>query len=317
MWKIRGRFSHSLRGYWLGLMQTDWTLIEHWWIGSPSEVILVTVDRGRPMFYVYCMLLYNRLCIYCRYQELNANLFFVAAVVMVGWGFSIVVAPWWRHQMETFSALLAICAGNSPVTGEFPAQRPVTRSFLVFFDLRLNKRLSKQSWGWWFETPSRSLWHHRNVISFRVTLLALCHCRWKDSGPWFNINMSSYQHRKSHRGDKTVVRSSYLHSGISYTGKMIYLYWFTPLISYQPTQTYTTTKQSDVHISWDELFLCSVHIVSSWWILGIRLSTFITGYLRGTGAMARLSQWASYQIRKIADCACGRECRERFTRHQL
>ena len=45
--------------------------------------------------------------------------------------------------METFSALLAICAGNSPVTGEFPAQRPVTRSFDIFFDLRLNKRLSK------------------------------------------------------------------------------------------------------------------------------------------------------------------------------
>ena len=33
---------------------------------------------------------------------------------------------WWRHQMETFSALLAICAGNSPISGEFPAQRPVT-----------------------------------------------------------------------------------------------------------------------------------------------------------------------------------------------
>ena len=45
--------------------------------------------------------------------------------------------------METFSALLAICAGNSPVPGEFPTQRPVTRSFDVFFDLRLNKRLSK------------------------------------------------------------------------------------------------------------------------------------------------------------------------------
>ena len=41
--------------------------------------------------------------------------------------------PWWRHQMETFSALLAICAGNSPVTGEFPVQRPVTRSFNVSF----------------------------------------------------------------------------------------------------------------------------------------------------------------------------------------
>ena len=65
--------------------------------------------------------------------------------------------------METFSALLAICAGNSPVPGEFPTQRPVTRSFDVYFDLRPNKRLSKRSWGWWFETQSRPLWRHRNA----------------------------------------------------------------------------------------------------------------------------------------------------------
>ena len=45
------------------------------------------------------------------------------------------------------------------------------------------------------------------------------------SGPWFNIKMSSYQYRKSHCGDKTILRSSYLHNGISYTGKMISLYW--------------------------------------------------------------------------------------------
>ena len=69
---------------------------------------------------------------------------------------------WWLHQMETFSALLAICAGNSPVPGEFPTQRPVTRSFDVFFDLRPNKRLSKQWWGWWFETQLCPLWRHRN-----------------------------------------------------------------------------------------------------------------------------------------------------------
>ena len=62
----------------------------------------------------------------------------------------------------TFSALLTICAGDSPVNGEFPAQRPVTGSFDVFFDLRLNERLSKQSWDRWFETPSRSLWRHSN-----------------------------------------------------------------------------------------------------------------------------------------------------------
>ena len=45
---------------------------------------------------------------------------------------------WLRHHMETFSVLLALCAGNSPITGEFPAQRPMTRRFVVFFDLRLN-----------------------------------------------------------------------------------------------------------------------------------------------------------------------------------
>ena len=77
----------------------------------------------------------------------------------------ILFISWWRHQMETFSALLALCAGNSPVTGEFPSQRPVARSFDVFFDQRLNKQLSKQSWGWWSETPSRSLWRDCNAIS--------------------------------------------------------------------------------------------------------------------------------------------------------
>ena len=71
---------------------------------------------------------------------------------------------WWCHQMETFSMLLAICAGNSPVPGEFPAQRPVTWSSDVFFDLCLNKRLSKQWWGWWFETPWGLLWRHYNGL---------------------------------------------------------------------------------------------------------------------------------------------------------
>ena len=44
--------------------------------------------------------------------------------------------------------------------GEFPPQRPVTQSFDVFFDLRPNKHLNKQPWGWWFEMPSWSLWRH-------------------------------------------------------------------------------------------------------------------------------------------------------------
>ena len=65
---------------------------------------------------------------------------------------------WWRHQMETFPALLALCEGNPPVTGG------VTRGCDVFFDLRLNKLLNKQSRRWRFETPLRSFWRHCNGV---------------------------------------------------------------------------------------------------------------------------------------------------------
>ena len=71
-----------------------------------------------------------------------------------------------------------LCAGNSPVTGEFPAQRPVPRSFEVFFDPRLNKPLNKQSWGWWFETPWLPLRRHCNVLSHcqgMMAELAVCY----------------------------------------------------------------------------------------------------------------------------------------------
>ena len=76
----------------------------------------------------------------------------------------------WHYQMEPFSVLLALCVGNSPVTGEITSQRPVTRSFGVFFDLRLNKWSSKQSWGWTFQMLLRSLWLHCNALHRRVEL---------------------------------------------------------------------------------------------------------------------------------------------------
>ena len=79
--------------------------------------------------------------------------------------------------METFSVLLGICAGNSPVTGEFPTQRPVTRSFDVFFlYLRLNKRLSKESRGWWFQTTLRPLWRHCNEPEWKGMIDYLINC---------------------------------------------------------------------------------------------------------------------------------------------
>ena len=90
-------------------------------------------------------------------------------------GFNVYDDSLWRHKIETFSALLAICAGNSPVTGEFHAQRPVTRNFDVFFDLRLNKRLSEQWWGRWLETSSHPLWRHSNVKLWHVCKFHIRH----------------------------------------------------------------------------------------------------------------------------------------------
>ena len=100
-------------------------------------------------------------CLLCVYWK-NCLITWLKYARSISWPRNIPQITWWRHQMEKFSALLAICAGNSPVPGEFPTQRPVTRSFDVFFDLRLNKRLSKQSWGWWLETIFRPLWRNRN-----------------------------------------------------------------------------------------------------------------------------------------------------------
>ena len=71
---------------------------------------------------------------------------------------------WWLHLIETFSELLALCEVNPPVTGGFLSQKPVMRSFGVFVDLRLNKRMSKQSKRRWFEMPLRSVWRHCTVL---------------------------------------------------------------------------------------------------------------------------------------------------------
>ena len=87
-------------------------------------------------------------------------------------------------SMETFSALLAICAGNSPVPGEFPTQRPVTRGFDVFFDLSPNKRLSKQSWGWWLEMLSRPLWRNCNAHRQGTTVHTLSYV---DVNTWAHL----------------------------------------------------------------------------------------------------------------------------------
>ena len=105
---------------------------------------------------IRCIVTPNIQCI--PWNMLMVWLCFIIFILRVPDGF--MCTSWWRHQMETFSALLALWQGNPPVTGGFPSQRPVMRNFHVFFDLRLKKRLNKQSRHRWFETPSHPLWRH-------------------------------------------------------------------------------------------------------------------------------------------------------------
>ena len=106
--------------------------------GNSRNVEDFTGTTGESLWYESAKLLFEADC-YCRwyfpsriFKSLQITMEIIRDVInwidsdSFGGGES---KTWWRHQMETFSALLALCAGNSPVTGEFPAQRPVTRSF--------------------------------------------------------------------------------------------------------------------------------------------------------------------------------------------
>ena len=85
------------------------------------------------------------------------------------------ICSWWCHRMETFSALLALCAVNSPVTGEFPAQRPVTQSFGVFFDLCLIL-------AWVNNREAGDLRCHRAHYDVIVMSWVMLSCNWLSSG---------------------------------------------------------------------------------------------------------------------------------------
>ena len=156
--------------------------------------------------------------------------------------------------------LLALCGENPLVIGGFPSQRASNDCFDVFFDVRPNKLLNKQSSWRWFEmewcsydvtlmigiiavwygaVPSIKTWQ-----IFSKIYIPTSDTPWRtyDGKVWglssvqsmiwarFDIKMPSYQYRISHCGDKRIIRLSYLHNGISYTGKMTSLYWMRSLV---------------------------------------------------------------------------------------
>ena len=105
------------------------------------------------------------------------------------------MASWWRPQMETLPALLALCEGNPPVTSGFP-HKGQWRGTLVFS--LICERLSRQSRCRWFETPSRSLWCHCNVMIIYlewwrdnvITHLVVSECQ---DCQWNNVGDGRYE----------------------------------------------------------------------------------------------------------------------------
>ena len=135
---------------------------------------------------------------------------------------------WWRHQMETFSALLAICAKNSPVTCEFPAKRPVTRSFSLICawmniheagDLRRHRAhydvivMSVTSLWWWGDRTWPSCFCIRN--SFQTGILRWHHIETIMALFQYKDRLSEYEH--CHYEDKTVLWPPYSYNGNFYT----------------------------------------------------------------------------------------------------
>ena len=138
---MKNVFDHTITA----LQTSSLCLYQLMWLCSKQIVLPTTHINIYNMYDKNCMHPFVN-CMYCNFPRINysRNSMF----------------PWWRRQMETFFALLVLCGGNPPVIGEFLSQRPVTPSFDVFFYLRLNKRLCKQSRRRWFDTPLRPLWRH-------------------------------------------------------------------------------------------------------------------------------------------------------------
>ena len=118
---------------------------------------------------------------------------------------------------QTTSRYLDRCCPRSPTP--YGVNRPQCVNWYFHLHILCGRRYVRS-----FFKLQRNVFRHVNFQK-RIWVITTCELNTTESRPWFNIKMSSYQYRKSHCGDKTVVRSSYLHNGIPYTGKMTSLYW--------------------------------------------------------------------------------------------
>ena len=106
-------------------------------------------------------------------------------------------------------------------TGGFPSQRPVTGSFGVFFDLRLNKRLSKRSRRRWFEMSSRSLWCHCNAQKLYALYHALYIISWNLFNVVFHITHYNESVHNCRRNDSYIKNYRGYRDYLSYTSLFV------------------------------------------------------------------------------------------------
>ena len=189
--KMRHRFistfpnavKHSVCNIWNAMIHGDVIKWKHIPRLRPFVRGIQRSPVNSPHMYVFC----SRMCIYgCIYACIYTYMTYIETY----WVFTN--HEYFSCYMMTssngniFRVTGPLC-GEFTGPGEFHAQRPVMRSFDVFFDLRLNKRLSKQPWGWWFETPSWSLWRQCNDKHD----VLLCFYHWVGSIPGRIIAVSA------------------------------------------------------------------------------------------------------------------------------
>ena len=113
------------------------------------------------------------------------TLYLTCLIQLYSFHFFFMLNAVFRNLSDKTCYMMTSSNGNffrvtSHLCGEFTGHRgtPLTNAsdaeLDVFFDLHLNKRLSKQSRRRWFENPSRSSWRHCNVIIRKISLSGEC-----------------------------------------------------------------------------------------------------------------------------------------------
>ena len=166
----------------------------------------------------YCVPVYGRMVLVC----FGYCILLCTGHIHEIWFVVRVINRWLKLKLVVFTILCVIDTILVPRVTSFYLE-----TFMLIHNSHTNlddETRTPKCLNWWIQVTLKNRTAHWFVRR------PLVHHGWCPGG-WFNIKTTSYQYRKSHCGDKTILRPSYLHNGISYTGKMTSLYWIRALVS--------------------------------------------------------------------------------------